>query len=211
MNNNTAYEPASAGAIAGEAFNYMGAQVSPNDVTFTRNISYGPITGSGLNCSGGPPFSGPTCTPGHCITTCRMYNNTFTTTAGSAFGTDVTCAAPGQNQTIIDMRNNILDSSRAIWVGQACGSNTTITWDYNDDCATQQINGVSCYLWPNGGSYFSLGNFQSATGQGTHDWFYTNPDYVDPTGGNFALLAGSPLVGAGLPNLVAGLSDIGAF
>lgn len=211
VDSNISYEPASSGSVAGSAFNYMATQVSPSDVTFTRNVSYGPMTGSALSCGGGQPFNGPTCTPGHCSVTCKIYNNTLNTTAGAAFSTDVACAAPGENQNTLDIENNVLDAVRAIWVGGACGSNTSILWDYNDDCATQSGNGISCYLWPNGGSYLTLQSLQSATGQGTHDLFFVNPEYVDLVAGNLSLLATSPLIGIGLVNLVPGLTDIGAY
>jgi hypothetical protein len=211
VDSNVAYEPASSGTVAGEAFNYQATQVSPNDVTFTRNVAYGPMTGAALVCNWGATFDGPTCVRGNCNTTCNIYNNTLNSTAGAAFATDFACVPAGQEHTTIDIRNNILDAIRAIYVRAACGSNTSITWDYNDDCATRSTGGVSCWLWPNGVSYSTLSSFQAGTGQGTHDLFAVNPDYVDFAAGDLRLLSSSPLIGKGLPNLVPGMSDIGAY
>src|ERR1019366_5104167 len=202
VKSNIALEPPSSGDVSGSALNYQATQISPSDVTFERNVTYGPITGAALYCGGVGTFSGPTCTSGDCSITCRVYNNTLNTTAGAAFSTDLSCAAPGDNQTVIDIRNNILDGMRAIWVGGACGANTSITWNYNDDCATQEVGGVFCYLWPNGGSYMSLSGFHSATGQGWNDKFNVNPDYDDFAAGNLTLDSDSPLIGVGLPGLV---------
>jgi hypothetical protein len=208
---NTSYEPAGSGTVAGSAFNYQATQVSPSDITFTQNVTYGPMAGAGLFCGGVGSFDGPTCTRGHCSVTCNMYNNTINKTAWPALGTDESCAGTAENKSTLDIRNNILDAARAIWVGSACGSNTSITWDYNDDCATQESNGISCYLWPTGASFSSLSSFRSSTGQGSHDLFNVNPDYVDLAAGHLSLLSASPLIGKGVSNLVSGLADVGAF
>ncbi len=81
----------------------------------------------------------------------------------------------------LDIQNNVLDGGNA-----HMGSSCNVTWDYNDK-----------YQTTNGGS-------------GAHD-LSVDPGFVDPAGMDFHLKATSPVLKAGNPNLLPGVTWMGAL
>ena len=110
------------GALGGAGFYHENTQIPASDVTFERNIVYGPV--DGFECEWGGSGSGVS-------TTCRIYNNTAYLGLPSAVttGGDSTCG-----NVKFDIRNNVFDTSFTYYNGHNC---TTPYWDYNDDGASR--------------------------------------------------------------------------
>jgi len=175
IQNNLVHGPASQGA----AFYIENTEIPAADVTWIGNIVYN--VPNGFECEGGGGASTQS-------VTCRAYNNTAYLGSQSGIVTGSDCSQPIN----WDVRNNILDTTDTAYVAYTC-SNRSLTWDYNDDCASQ---GPCASLY-----------------RGPHDLNGVNPDYLNPNGNppDFHLEPWSPLVGAGLRGLTQGNNDIGAY
>ena len=164
-----------AGSSGGAAFYLENVEIPASDVTWQQNLVYN--APNGFECEWGGAGSGVR-------STCHVINNTVYLGSQSAI---VTGGDPSCGKVILDVRNNILDTTSLFYNGHNC---TTPSWDYNDDGASRgSVGGPS----------------------GAHDLDGVNPIYVDAPGKNYRLLAASPCIGAGLPGLTPGLSNIGAF
>jgi hypothetical protein len=123
-------------AWGGAAFYLENTLIPAADVTWERNIVYGPV--DGFECEWGGANSGVT-------STCRVYNNTAYLGDPSAVvtGGDWTCG-----DVTLDVRNNIFDTAFTFYNGHNC---MTPNWDYNDDGGT--------HLWAQGptGSHDLIG------------------------------------------------------
>jgi Big-like domain-containing protein len=108
-------------AWSGAAFYLENTQIPAADVTWERNIVYGPV--DGFECEWGGANSGVS-------STCRIYNNTAYLGDPSAVvtGGDSSCG-----DVTLDVRNNIFDTAFTYYNGHGC---TTPYWDYNDDGGT---------------------------------------------------------------------------
>jgi hypothetical protein len=108
-------------AWGGAAYYLENTQISAADVTWERNVVYGPV--DGFECEWGGVGSGLS-------STCRLYNNTAYLGSPSAVvtGGDSSCG-----NVHLDVRNNIFDTSFTFYNGHSC---MTPTWDYNDDGGT---------------------------------------------------------------------------
>ncbi len=109
------------GAAGGAAYYHENTQITASDVTWERNVVYGPV--DGFECEWGGAGSGVS-------TTCRIYNNTAYLGLPSAVATggDSSCG-----NVKLDVRNNVFDTAFTYYNGHGC---TTPIWDYNDDGAS---------------------------------------------------------------------------
>jgi hypothetical protein len=108
-------------ATGGAAFYLENTQIPASDVTWERNIVYGPV--DGFECEWGGAGTGLT-------STCRLYNNTAYLGNPSAV---VTGGGSTCGNVRLDVRNNIFDTAFTFYNGHSC---MTPTWDYNDDGGT---------------------------------------------------------------------------
>jgi Big-like domain-containing protein len=163
------------GAAGGSAFYVENTEIPAADVTFQENVAYN--APNGFECEWGGTGTGLS-------TTCHVLNNTAYLGTQSAIvtGGDPTCG-----DVILDVRNNILDTSDTYYDGHSC---TTPTWDYNDDGASQgKVSGPA----------------------GPHDMNGANPLYMSASSANFQLTSTSPCMGAGEVGLTTGNSNMGAY
>ena len=182
-------------ALDGAALYNENTEIVADDVTWTRNVVVG--APNGIECELGTKRGG------HQVV-CRAYNNTLYLGSESAFVTGGDMACPKGTMVTFDIRNNVVDTKDPVWQGINC--NWPLTWDYNDDCASQ----ASCSVSINGSTFTSLSALRAA-GYGAHDEFRMNPLYADAGANDFHLQPGSSLIDAGCPNLVFGMNDIGAY
>ena len=164
-----------AGSSGGSAFYHENVEIPASDVTWQQNLVY--AAPNGFECEWGGAGTGVT-------STCHVINNTAYLGTQSAV---VTGGDPSCGKVILDVRNNILDSTSVFYNGHNC---MTPSWDYNDNGA-------------------SRGNVGGPVG--AHDLDGVNPMYVNPTGNDYRLTVGSPCIGAGLLGLTTGLNNMGAF
>jgi len=122
----------------------------------------------------------------HCYQTIIAYNNTAIAPVNTAYAI-IVGGSPAPGDIKLTWENNIMD-------GGTVDINSGVNWydDYND-CGGHQ------------------GQYATNATYGSHDIMDMDPMYVNFTGKDFQLTAGSPVANAGLPALVPGMTSIGAY
>src|SRR6266702_4228047 len=156
-------------------------KIAHEDITYTRNIAYNSAVGFHIE-------DGGSCSKAPCSIVARYYNNTVYQSASQASIEDTGCGG-----ATFDIRNNILDGG-AIDIHGVC----SVRWDYNDDGGSQHFSSVNV-------------NDSSTMPLGSHDVFNADPQYVNAGSANFHLKSSSPVIGKALADLVASMTDMGAY
>lgn len=122
----------------------------------------------------------------HCFQAITGYNNTMVAPANAAYPIIVGGSGAPDDITMT-WENNITD-------GGTVDINSAVKWtgDYNDDGGHQ-------------------GQYATNVTLGSHDLIDVDPLYVNFTGDDFHLQAGSPVANAGLPGLDNDMTSMGAY